>query len=321
MTRVEDTRAGARAAAWHLVTSEYPPQTGGVSDYTRLVAEGLAAAGDEVHVWCPSLKADEVGTDEVRAGETRTFEVEDADENENENEKKGGSVGAGSSRGRGVNVHRELGDFSPSDLLRAGRLLDGHDAPRRLLVQYVPHGYGWRSMNIAFCLWLWKRAALGGDAVEIVVHEPFLAFGEGTWRQSAVAAVHRLLTTILLRAPVRVWATIPAWVDLWRPYALGRRVEFAWLPVPSTVPVVADASFVAARRARYAQPGGALIGHFGTYPREVAGRLANLLPSLLSRDASVSALLIGRGGEAVRDELARQHPSLGARLHAAGVLP
>ena len=40
-------------SVWHIVTSEYPPDVGGVSDYTRQVAEGLARMGDEVHVWCP----------------------------------------------------------------------------------------------------------------------------------------------------------------------------------------------------------------------------------------------------------------------------
>ncbi len=38
---------------WHIITGEYPPAIGGVSSYTQLVAEGLAAAGDAVHVWCP----------------------------------------------------------------------------------------------------------------------------------------------------------------------------------------------------------------------------------------------------------------------------
>ncbi len=38
---------------FHLLTGEYPPQTGGVGDYTRLVADGLVARGAAVHVWCP----------------------------------------------------------------------------------------------------------------------------------------------------------------------------------------------------------------------------------------------------------------------------
>ena len=39
---------------FHLLTGEYPPETGGVGDYTSLVAEGLAARGASVHVWCPT---------------------------------------------------------------------------------------------------------------------------------------------------------------------------------------------------------------------------------------------------------------------------
>jgi hypothetical protein len=29
---------------WHIITGEYPPQPGGVSDYTRLVARGWQTA-------------------------------------------------------------------------------------------------------------------------------------------------------------------------------------------------------------------------------------------------------------------------------------
>ena len=29
---------------WHIITGEYPPVIGGVSDYCQVVAEGLAAS-------------------------------------------------------------------------------------------------------------------------------------------------------------------------------------------------------------------------------------------------------------------------------------
>ena len=270
---------------WHLITCEYPPLVGGVSDYTRLVAEGLAAAGDHVHVWCPSAAV---------------VPEESA---------------------RGVSVRRELGEFHPADLRRAGRALDAFDAPRRLLVQWVPHGYGYRSMNVWFCLWLLARARLRGDEVTLVVHEPFLAFGEGSRLRDAVALVHRLMTTALLSSARRVWTTIPKWEEVLRPYALGRRVPFGWLPVPSTTYAPADSEKVAAIRARYAPAGGALVGHFGTYGAHAARSLARLLPRLLSYDgAGRAALLLGRGGEAMREELLRSHPELAARVHAEGTL-
>jgi glycosyltransferase involved in cell wall biosynthesis len=273
----------------HLITSEYPPQAGGVADYTRLVAGGLAAAGEEVHVWCPA--ADE--------------EVDGAD------------VGA-----RGVTVHRELGRFAPADLRRVGRMLDAHAAPRRLLVQYVPHGYGYRSLNVAFCMWLWRRAALSGDRVEVMVHEPFSAFGEGSRRQDAAAVIHRLMATILLRASRRVWVSIPAWGRCWRPYALGRRVPFEWLPVPSTVEVAGDLGARAQLRARYGVgEDGLLVGHLGTYPRRVAADLERLLPSVSARDEAAAFLLLGPGGVELRARAAGGRDSLAPRLHATGRLP
>src|SRR5205085_2495807 len=76
----------------HLITPEYPAQPGGVSDYTHLVAVGLAAQGEEVHVWCPAC-----------------FETQpEAD---------------------GVIVHRKLGAMTPVDLLRAGQELNQFPEP------------------------------------------------------------------------------------------------------------------------------------------------------------------------------------------------
>ena len=73
-----------------------------------------------------------------------------------------------------------------------------------------------------------------------MVHEPYLAFGEGSWKQNGVAAVHRLMTMVLLSAARRVWMSIPAWEASWRPYALGRPLSFHWLPVASNIPVIDD---------------------------------------------------------------------------------
>lgn len=269
-------------AVWHIVTCEYPPDVGGVADHTRLVAAGLAGAGDRVHVWCA------------------------------------GRSGATAERS-GVVVHRSLGTFSPADLRRVDVLLTRCAPPRRLLVQWVPHGYGYRAMNLGFCLWLWRRARVDGDDVELMVHEPFLEFAARSWRQSAAAAVHRVMTAVLLRAARRIWMSTPSWGARLRPYA--GRLPLRWLPVPSNVPVVADADAVASIRARYAPDGEFLAGHFGTYDRQSVATLAGVTPALLAARRHVRVLLLGRGGERVRDAVVRARPDLGERVHAPGTLP
>lgn len=243
-------------AAWHLITGEYPPQRGGVGDYTALLAGALAAAGAEVHVWCP-------GPEPGPADQT------------------------------GVTVHRELGRLTGADLARAGKLLDACPGPRRLLVQWVPHSFGRRSLNVAFAWWLWRRA-VHGERIELMVHEPFLAFREGSWRQDAAALVHRLMATLALRASRRVWLSIPAWESYLQPWTLGRRLPFAWLPVPANVPVVHDADRVRAVRQRYAADG-SLVGHLGTYGSATTELLLPTVRALVER--GVHVLLLGHGSE------------------------
>src|ERR1700730_10077623 len=106
----------AAQVRWHVITPEYPPMFGGVSDYTQSIAKGLAAQGDEVHVWCPAGGAPEPDS-------------------------------------AGVVVHPELGKIRVRDLRGVELQLDRFPAPRRILIQWVPHGYGPKAINIGFCWW------------------------------------------------------------------------------------------------------------------------------------------------------------------------
>lgn len=267
-------------SVWHIVTSEYPPDVGGVSDYTRQVAEGLARIGDQVHVWCPHA-AEGPATP-------------------------------------GLHVHPELGGIGPTDLERLGEQLNAFSAPRRLLVQWVPHGFGYHSMNVWFCLWLARRA-WSGDEIDLMVHEPYLEFRRGPLRHVVMAGVHRLMTLVLLRAARRVWMSIPAWEPLLRPYALGREVPMQWLPVPGCV-VDASAVPAAAIRLRYAADGQAIVGHFGSYGTAVTALLEERLPPLMEGPFGPSLVLLGAGSDRFRDSLLERHPSWSARVHAAGYL-
>src|SRR6185503_14380714 len=97
-------------APWHFVSPESPPRVGGVADFTRVMATALAATGRQVHVWSPA-PADAMA---------------------------------------GVNVHPLEGGYAARHLGAIGRALDTCEAPRRLFVQWVPHGFGYKSLNIPF---------------------------------------------------------------------------------------------------------------------------------------------------------------------------
>jgi len=277
------TKGRSTSSCWHIITCEYPPQLGGVSDYTFGVAAGLASEGDEVHVWCPDFSGIPAESE-------------------------------------GVTVHRDLGSITRQDLREAGRQLDSFPAPRRILVQWVPHGYGYRSMNIGFCWWLLDRTRRHGDHLEIMVHEPNSPFRANSPGQNAAAMVHRLMMMVLLRAAERVWMSIPSWEGRCRPYALNKKLPFNWLPIPSSIPVRDNPAAAREVRHRYAGDDGLLIGHFGTYGSPITTLLEPVLAGLLPDPDNTTILLIGMGSQEFLRELIRRVPRLAGRIHATGGL-
>src|SRR3954463_5850520 len=122
---------------WHIVTCEYPPQIGGVSHYTNLLAQKLRTAGDVVHIWAPSI----------------------LDGNNRPNPD--------------TTVHRSLGKFGSKALSAAAEEMNALRSDNsEVLVQWVPHGYGQRSMNIGFCRWV-ESLSRSRIKVSLMVHEPY----------------------------------------------------------------------------------------------------------------------------------------------------
>jgi glycosyltransferase involved in cell wall biosynthesis len=128
------------------------------------------------------------------------------------------------------------------------------------------------------------------------------------------------MTTVLLSAAHHVWMTIPMWEERWRPYTLGRRVPFTWLPVPSGLSGVpcTDAGRI---HDRCVGPDGALLGHFGTYGPAVTVLLLKLIPLVMACRVNPSVMLLGVGSEGFRRELIARHPLLESRVYALGHLP
>jgi glycosyltransferase involved in cell wall biosynthesis len=102
--------------AWTIVVGEYPPQAGGVADYTWTMAHALGRAGDDVHVFAPPCgQPDPAGP---------------------------------------VTVHRLPDVYGPRSLIALARALKSLPQPRTTLVQYVPQSFGLRGCNVLFAAWL-----------------------------------------------------------------------------------------------------------------------------------------------------------------------
>jgi glycosyltransferase involved in cell wall biosynthesis len=265
---------------WHILTGEYPPDSGGIGEYTEILAHALAAEGPRVHVWAPAPMSNE----------------------------------------RRVEVHPAA--YGREGLRQLDRDLDRFPAPRTLLVQYAPQAYGRRGMNVRFCRWVLSRARRG-DHVRVMFHEPFVRFSLARPQRNVLAAATRLMAGLLLRAASVAYVSTPAWERLLRPLAPRGLGGMRWLPIPSTVPRVADPEAVAVLRARLGanRPGVHVVGHFGTYGGMIAPLLEPALLAVLAPPSTSVALLLGEGGPAFAERLRRVDPSLEGRLTAPGRLP
>jgi glycosyltransferase involved in cell wall biosynthesis len=263
---------------WTILTGEYPPQPGGVSDYTQQVAAALAAAGDDVHVWAPPVP--------------------------------GESDPAGA-----VQLHRLPDHFGQ----RSFPLLEAHLRQRRggrVLVQYVPHAFGSRAMNIRFCRWV-RKIARTGVPVDIMFHEVAYPLEKGQpLKHKVLALVNRQMARWLCADADRVFISISAWEPYLREMGVSNPTQ--WIPVPSNIVQQAQPDAVLALRARYGAP--VLIGHFGTYGTLVAKELREVLVSLVEGHPSRKLLLLGRGGETFASALTSDFPAMAGRVHAPGGL-
>jgi len=264
---------------WVIITGEFPPDRGGVSDYSWQVSCGLAAAGDEVHVWAPR---------------SSTAPVNEAS----------------------VSLHALPRRFDLRSLNRLNKALNRLPRPYRVLVQYVPHAFGWKAMNVPFCWWLSQRR----EPVWIMFHEVcYPVSRHQPLAHNFLGIVNRLMVRLLTRRAERILITIPAWESL-LPRSPILRHRVTWLPVPSNIPTVVSAEKVADTRQHFASADKIVIGHFGTYGPAVAGLLMEILPPLLRRDCRRRALLVGKDSDRIASVLRQANPDFQGHIFATGCI-
>jgi glycosyltransferase involved in cell wall biosynthesis len=264
---------------WHLITGEYPPDIGGVGDYTRLLGDALSRCGDEVHVWASPNSSSTNDTGQAQ-------------------------------------VHRLPDRFGPRSMLAMDRGID-RNSQSHVLVQYVPHAFGWKAMNLPLCIWLASRQR---GRLGVMFHEVAYPMArDQSMRHNFLGVVTRAMAAVLARAARRIFVTTPAWEPMLR--AISRtRQAIQWIPAFSNVPRIDDEAGANAIRRRVAPGGGTIAGHFGAYgPVYDAGTTA-LLSAAFERDAALSVLLIGKGGVEFRARMLGRRPSFAHRIIATGAL-
>lgn len=196
------------AAHWHIVTSEYPPQPGGVSDYTRLLAMALVEAGDRVEVWAPA------GPDHELAA-------------------------------NGVDLHRVERPFSPGGLRRLSAELASAPRESILLVQYVPTGFGYRAMNVAAAAWLAARRQRLWLMFHEVAYPVGLRV---PLTQSVRGIVNRGMAALAVTRAEQVFVSVPAWADVLGPLSRGRSLVELPIPSTLPTEVAADETWAVRER-------------------------------------------------------------------------
>lgn len=267
--------------ALSLLTGEYPPQTGGVADYTAQLAERLSesrpllvAAPD-----CPHRPAPPTA----------------------------------------ISFLPLPGGFGLQGLLTLERHLSHTVESKRLLLQYTPHAFGMKALNLPLCFWLtWRRWGCGDD-VRVMFHEVAFPFVRRPLRHNLIAVGNRLMAFVLMQACTRAYVAIPAWAEMLRKLG-GRRVPIAWLPVPTNVPDEPQPAALTIRENYLRGGGDALVGHFGTYPDAIASSLGPAMARLLADRPATRFLLLGRGSDRFLAGLNASHPAMQEKSFATGGL-
>ena len=73
------------------------------------------------------------------------------------------------------------------------------------LLQYVPHAFGWKAMNIPFVAWALTRKVRQRDDVRVTLHEVSFPWFRQPLHNDVLAAVYRVMAAVLVRACTRAY--------------------------------------------------------------------------------------------------------------------
>ena len=262
---------------WHIITAEFPPQLGGVSDYTYQLAQALASdTQDEIHVLAPE-------SDEETSLLPR------------------------------VRVHGLPKGFGLRWLLALDRALKKAGNDGTILVQYVPHGYGWKAMNLAFCIWLLRQRH---RRVFVMFHEVAYPFRDSQpLKHDVLAAVHRLMAWLVLASAERSFTSIEPYRSLLTRLAPRAQVEL--LRICSNVPFTGPRK-IYQNGIEKPPVDWKTVGIFSNFPPDICCVLDRVVPAMLA-NPGIRLRLVGPG-EAFVEHIRSRFPHLAQQISTTGRL-
>ncbi len=274
---------------WTIVSPESPPACGGVGDYSWNLAHDLAAQGDVVGLWVYQPQAQPAPVSP------------------------------------GVTLYSGQPGLGLRHWFQQWRVF----RPDIVLIQYVPHGYGCKAMNLGFCRALLRRRR--NFQFWTMFHEVAYPLEAGqAWRHAALAHANRAMARWMARSSRQIFVSIPAWIPLLESClgysfnssdAPDRLPAPVWLPVPANTPEQISVSESSAVRSSLGlTPETLICGHFGTYGAHIAPLLSPVIIDLAEKFASLHFMFMGQGSDHWARGFLAGHPRLSSRVHAAGCL-
>ncbi len=254
---------------WQMISGDYPPTSGGVSDYTRIVSEGLVEAGDEVHVWT--------------RGESMEVEQPKA----------------------GLRVHRCARNFDRKGLKILDEELLRFSQPRRLLVQYVPHAYGYKAMNLFFARWLRRRALQHADKLWVMMHEVAYPWSKKSLKHNFLAWMTERMVRQFTGPAERIFMSTAAWQPTLERLGANPKKLFQ-LPIMSNIPEATDQDAFASLRSQIRGHAEVVVGHFGTFGKNISTYLEPIVLELFKAGLGGKVHLIGGGASDFVNSLLRK---------------
>ena len=272
---------GSRDATlnWIFITGAYPPDRGGLADYTAVLAQELVRQGDRVT---------------VVTGPLGTAPAAD-----------------------GVHLLTLSDHFGRRGLAELDSFLATVPTPRRMFVQYVPQAFGprqssrFKGLPLTFAWWLRQQV---GFPVWTMLHEAKVTAPPGSnLSRKFLSHVTGHMLRFTVSASERIFVAMRAWQPIVEDY-LSPVQGVEYLPIPSNVVTTVDESARQQTRALLLNGHAKnIVGHFGTFSSEVADLMEPLVRRSLIEHPDRQILLVGDGSQ----EFAGRLPDAGGALVTA----